>query len=186
MSQPSHFTRFRFNVEDYHLMAEVGILKPDDRVELLNGEIIEMSSIRSAHASCVDSLAEELIYRLRNTAIVPVQNPIHLNNYNEPEPDLAIVELKSGKYRAAHPEAKDVYWLIEVSDTSLDKDVKIKLPIYASTNIPEVWLVNLQDDTLIRYTVPVDGAYTHIQTYRAGERISNDLVKNLAVSDILG
>lgn len=158
-----------FTVDDYYKMAEVGILEPGDRVELIHGEILKMSPIKSFHASIVDALNEILVLLLHGKAIVKSQNPLHLDDYSEPEPDLTIAHLHPHKYRHQHPHPSDVYFLIEVADTTLQKDRKIKLPLYAEAGIAEVWIVNLKNSTVEVYAQPVNGAYQKLNTLKAGD-----------------
>jgi len=99
-----------FTVDDYYKMAEVGILEPSDRVELIYGEILKMSPIKSFHASVVDNLHDLLLLLLREKAIIRSQNPIHIDNYSEPEPDLAIAHYYNHKYRHQHPRPEDVHF----------------------------------------------------------------------------
>lgn len=158
-----------FTVDDYYKMAEVGILEPGDRVELIHGEILKKSPVKSFHASIVDNLHDLLLLLLREKAIIRSQNPIHIDNYSEPEPDLAIAHFYTHKYRHQHPSPADVYFLIEVADTTLQKDRKIKLPLYAEAGIAEVWIVNLKNRTVEVYTHPLDGTYQELSTLKTGD-----------------
>ncbi|WP_353482668.1 Uma2 family endonuclease [Haliscomenobacter sp.] len=158
-----------FTVDDYYKMAEVGILAPEDRVELIHGEIIKMSPIKSFHSSMVDHLHEMLLLLLHGKAIIKGQNPIRIDDYSEPEPDLTIAKFQAHKYRHQHPRPEDVHFLIEVADTTLQKDRKIKLPLYAEAGIPEVWIVNLKNNSVEVYTNPLDGAYQELNTLKVGE-----------------
>ena len=158
-----------FTVDDYYKMAEVGILAPEDRIELIHGEIIQMGPIKSFHASVVDNLHELLLFLLREKTIIRGQNPLRIDNYSEPEPDLSIVHFYTHKYRHQHPQPEDVHFLIEVADTTLQKDRKLKLPLYAEAGIPEVWIVNLKNNSVEVYTNPLDGAYQEMKTLRNGE-----------------
>jgi len=151
--------RQRFTVEDYYKMAEAGILKPEDRVELINGEIIKMSLIKSQHAGHVTRLNTVLSKILGDLAIISVQNPIRIDNFSEPEPDIALLKLASHFYIESHPEPKDVFLLIEVADSTLRYDQKVKLALYARAGIPEVWIVNLQAHCVEVYRQPESGSY---------------------------
>src|ERR671938_544657 len=132
-----------FSVDEYYRMGEAGILTEDDRVELIEGEIIEMSPIGSRHAACVNRLNTLLGRHLRQTAIVSVQNPIRLDAYSEPEPDVALLRPRADYYESGHPTPADALLIVEVADTSADYDRIIKLPLYAKAGIPEAWLVDL-------------------------------------------
>ncbi len=141
-------TRYRFTVEDYHKMAEVDILGEDDRVELIDGEIIEMAPIGRLHAVCVVRLTDLFGETLRRRAIVWAQNPIGLGERSEPQPDLALLRWRPNFYADADPRPEDVLLIIEVADTSLAYDRDIKVPLYARAGIPEVWLVDLNEARL--------------------------------------
>ena len=123
-------------------MADAGVFKEDDRVELIEGEIVEMSPIGSRHAECVDEINTLVRAALRGQPFkVRSQNPVHLGEHSEPQPDLAIVRAQS--YRAGHPTVSDIALLIEVADATLMYDRHTKIPLYLRSGIPEVWLVDL-------------------------------------------
>ena len=148
-----------FTVEEYHKMAEAGIIKPSDRVELIHGEVLKRSPIKSPHASVVDYLNETIGFLLHGKAIIRVQNPIEINHDSEPEPDIAIVQCKADRYRDHHPTAEDVFLLIEVADSSLEFDREVKMPLYASAKIPEAWIINLPEQRVEVYRNPEKGQY---------------------------
>jgi Uma2 family endonuclease len=153
----------RFTVDEYHRMAEAGILGADDRVELLDGEIVQVSPIGARHAATVTRL-EHLFHRLaRDRAIIRGQNPVRLDNYSEPEPDIALVTPRDDFYAAAHPAPHDVLLIVEVADTSLRYDRHRKLPGYARAGIPEVWLVDLTGDRVESHREPRGDAYASQQ-----------------------
>ncbi len=151
--------RHRYTVDDYYRMGEVGILAADARVELIDGEVIEMPPIGAPHASVVTDLQNRLIATVGQRAIVRVQNPIHLGRHDEPQPDIALVTPPASKYRTRHPEAADLLLLIEVAETSLRLDRDLKLGVYARCAIPEVWLVDLKAGRVTRYRDPRETAY---------------------------
>ena len=148
-----------FSISDYHKMAEVGILKPDARVELIHGEIIKMSPIKSAHAGMVNFLLEYLILTLHRKYTVIGQNPIHIDQFSEPEPDVIIASCREDRYRSAHPTAQDIHLLIEVADSSLEYDRSVKKELYAEAGIPEYWIVNLMDQQLEVFRDPENKQY---------------------------
>lgn len=152
-------TRKLFTVDDYHRMAESGILSENDRVELIKGEIITMSPIGVRHVACVNKLTHLLGQAIGQRAILSVQNPIRLNRYSEPEPDITLLRPRSDFYANAHPTPNDVLLLIEVSETTLAYDQTTKLPLYAKADIAEVWIVNLPENQLEVYQQPVEGSY---------------------------
>ncbi len=150
--------RRAFTVDEYHAMAEAGILTTEDRVELLDGEIIAKVPIGSRHATCVDRLSEMLFEGLQGRAVLRVQGPVRLDAGSEPQPDLML--LKRRDYSRGHPGPEDTLLLVEVSDTTIDFDRNAKLPIYARSGIPEVWIVNLDTRSVEVYSTPLDGEYT--------------------------
>ena len=164
--------RKKFTTEEYHQLADVGILKPTDRVELINGEIVHMSPIKSTHASINDDLVESLILALNGQAIIKAQNPIKLGKYSEPEPDIVIAKYQSHKYRHKHPKPKDIHWIIEVSDTTLKKDRTVKKKMYLDAGISEYWIINIPDECIEVYRDLKDGDY---QTVEIAE--NNDIVE---------
>lgn len=164
--------RKKFTVGQYHQMIESGILTEGDRVELLQGEIIEMSPIGRQHAACVDRLNELLVRALGLRAIVRVQNPIQLSSRSEPQPDFAILQRRSDFYADSHPQPQDVFALIEVSDTTIEFDRTVKVPLYAKDNIAEVWIVDLNAEAVQIYREPSATSYQQLQTFRRGQAIA--------------
>src|SRR5215510_13348229 len=142
-------TKRLFTVDDYYRMAEAGILKAGDRVELIEGEIVEMSPIGNRHAGCVNRANDLFTFLFRGKAIVTVQNPARLNKYNEPQPDLILAKPRADYYASGHPTGEDIFLMVEIADTTLRKDRNIKLPIYARLGIPEVWIGDLGHDQLL-------------------------------------
>ncbi len=180
--------RLLFTVDDYYRMADAGILAEDDPVELIEGEIIRMSPPGSPHASRVNRLNRLLTPKLSEKAIVAVQNPVHLNDLSEPEPDLAVLRPREDFYDERHPTPEDVLLLIEVSRSSLEYDHKVKLPLYARHGIPEFWVVNLPDAVVEVYRDPKGGAYSDRQDFRRGESMAPFAFPDLRlkVEEILG
>jgi len=142
--------RHRFSVEQYHRMIDAGIFAPEDRLELIHGELVTMSPINRRHAAGVDRLNFLLADRLNRRALHRIQNPITLTD-SEPQPDVAIVRWRDDFYLAGHPTPPDIYWVIEVADTNIAYDREVKVPLYMQAGIPEVWLVNLDADCLEVY-----------------------------------
>lgn len=158
-------------VSEYHKMAEVGILDADDRVELINGEIIQMSPIGSLHTSHVKRITRNLYKILGEDILISVQDPVQLGIHSEPEPDIALLTFREDFYEKKHPEAKDVLLVIEVSDTSLGYDREIKKPLFASAAIPEFWIVNLEESQVEVYKNPVNGDYASRQDFKNSDTI---------------
>lgn len=154
--------RHRLTVEEYYRMGEVGILAPDARVELVEGEIIDMPPIGSRHAGTVDQLTHLLAKTVGDEAIVRVQSPVRLDEYSEPEPDVTLLRPRADFYKSSHPVARDVLLLIEVAESTLRYDLEVKVPLYARHGISEVWVVDLEHGRLARYRDPRDGEYTEV------------------------
>jgi Uma2 family endonuclease len=152
----------RITVDEYYRMAEDGKLDPDARVELIEGEIIEMAPIGSRHGASSTKLAYLLMRSLGDSALVRVQLPLRLDNYSEPEPDLAVAVPRTDFYKECHPTPADVLLLIEVSDSSSSRDRTAEVSLYARHNVPEVWIVDLQRERLHFYRTPREGAYTDV------------------------
>jgi Uma2 family endonuclease len=168
VSVPPSVPRRHFTVDEYYCMAKAGVLREDERVELLDGEIIEMSPIGGRHAGCVDDLGEWFIVRLVGRARVRVQNPVRLSSGSEPEPDIALVRPRPDRYRRGHPGPGDVLLIIEVADTTLDYDRDTKLPFYAAAGIPEVWIWDLNGERVLVYREPHEGQYRRASVIKRG------------------
>ncbi len=171
--------RHRLSVEDYHRMGEAGILTEEDRVELIEGELIEMPPIGSRHANCVDYINQMLTERLRGKFRVRIQNPIQLGSYAEPQPDIAIVQNRS--YADAHPGPQDVLLLTEIADTTLLYDREVKIPLYARHGIPEVWLIDLGNERVEIYLEPTAQGYRQILRPQSTETIVPSRVPEVAL-----
>ena len=165
-------TRRRFTVDEYYAMAAAGILSQDDRVELLDGEIIQMPPSGPEHADSVDRLFELLLHRFGDLARVRAQNPIHLDQFSNPEPDFALVRRRPEGYTAGHPTPADVFLVIEVADTSLALDRRLKMPLYARAGLPEAWVLDLQHALVHVYREPGPAGYQLVTTARRGELLS--------------
>jgi Uma2 family endonuclease len=152
--------RHRLTVDEYSRMAEGGIFDPEARVELIDGEIIDMAPPNPPHAGTVCYLTEALTRAVAGSANVRVQNPVRLGHYSEPQPDLALLRRREDFYRERHPQPADVLLIVEVAASSLRFDRETKLPLYARHGIPEFWLVNLSAQTLTRYRAPQGDSYT--------------------------
>ena len=151
--------RHRLTVADYYRMGEIGILAADARVELIDGEIIDMAPIGSPHVSTVLRLDHLLKDAVRGRALVLVQAPIVLDDYSAPQPDLAVLRLRDDYYRSSLPLPADVLLIVEVAQSSLRYDRSVKVPLYARHGIPEVWLIDAPSRKLTRYRAPLQGGY---------------------------
>lgn len=180
--------RRRFTVEEYERMGEVGVFDPDERVELLDGEIVAMSPIGPRHASVVDIVAERLYARLIGRVAIRIQNPVRLPPHSEPQPDVIVARRRRDFYRSAHPTAEDTLLVIEVADSSLRMDRAVKLPIYAREGVIEVWIVDLGADVVHLHARPVDGVYRDVRTVSGAQPIVPVAIPDLTLTpaDLLG
>ena len=180
--------RRRFTVSEYHRMGQAGILGEDDRLELLEGEIVEMAPIGSRHQAVVDRLTSLFFNRVGDAAVVRVQGSVRLEDDSEPQPDLLLLQRRTDFYASAHPGSEDVLLLVEVSDTSAEYDREVKLPLYARHGIKEVWLVGLDAGTIEVYRAPTVQGYQEVSQAGRGQRISPVAFPKmeLAVEDIIG
>lgn len=177
--------KYRFSVAQYHQMGATGILSEEQRVELIKGEIFEMSPISSLHAGTVKLLISFFHEHMKVPFVLSVQDPITLNSYSEPQPDVAVLKPRTDHYTTSHPRPLEVLLLVEVADSSLLKDRQLKLPLYARADIPEVWIVNLVDQLLEVYTDPEDGLYKVQHNYEANDMVSQALLGEFGVELIL-
>lgn len=156
--------RHRISVHEYYRMGELGLFAPEARMELIEGEIIDMAPPGSRHASVVAHLNKLVQGAVGDAAIVLVQSPIRLSEYSEPQPDLALVRPRTDRYRANHPTGSDTLLVVEVSLTTWRYDRQIKLPLYARHGIPEVWVVDLNDDEVHFYRSPREDDYADVSS----------------------
>jgi len=180
--------RHRFTVGEYRRMGEAGIIDEEDRVELLDGEIVEMTPIGSRHASKVSRLNRLLVRALDDEAIVWPQNPIQLGDYSEPEPDISVVESREGEYLDRLPRAGETLLVVEVAETSLEDDREAKIRLYARHSISTAWLVNLRDESVEVFREPAEEGYGSRRTCRNDDLLAVSALPNLEVrvSDIFG
>ena len=179
--------RYRFTVDEFARMGEAGIFTEDDRVELIDGEILEMTPIGPPHAWFVDRLTELIVTRLAGRAHVRVQNPVRLDRHTEPQPDL-VVARRSDVYAERHPEPGDILLIIEVADSSLRYDRLEKVPRYGKAGIPETWLADIEARAVTVCTEPVPNGYARQQVRRRGDLLIAAGVPDLgfAVEDVFG
>ena len=164
--------RRKFTVGEYHLMGEAGVFAPGDRVELINGEIIQMAAIGKRHATCVRRLIRVFRQLPDDRAILDVQDPVELPPDSEPQPDVVLLQFREDYYETAHPTPSDVLLLVEVSDSTIEYDREVKIPLYAKAGIREVWIVNLTEDGIEIYRQPTADEYQVVQKANRGEIIS--------------
>ncbi|WP_243027155.1 Uma2 family endonuclease [Thermus albus] len=165
--------RYRFSAEDFHRMAEAGILPEDARVELLEGEIVNMSPVGKRHMAAVKRLLD-LLFPLQQArkALLQVQDPLRLSQESELQPDLVLLAYREDFYRDRIPEAQDALLLVEVAETSLPYDLGVKVPLYAKAGVPEVWVVDLEGGRVLVHRGPGEGGYKEVRTLGAGETLA--------------
>lgn len=173
--------RRRFTVHEYHRMADAGILGEDDGDELINGEILEGEKITPKHASCVNTCGYLCFERLGDSAIISIQNPVRLSLYDEPLPDIALLRPPMDAYWEQHPTASDILLLIEVADSSYQFDRTIKIPLYATTGVLEVWLIDLNRQRILLYSEPHEGSYKVMRQFRPGREIASVVAPALSL-----
>ncbi len=178
----------RFTVEEYQRMGETGILREDDRVELIDGQVVKMTPIGPPHAGTVTALNRLLARAIGDRAVLNVQNPVVLSGFSEPQPDLTLLMPPEETYRRRHPEPRDVLLLIEVSDTSGPYDRGVKLALYAESGIPEYWIVDVARNVIEIYRSPSGDHYAPVEEHRPGDLLSPEALPGIeiAVSEVLG
>lgn len=184
---PATLKTRRFTVDEYYRMAAVGILDPHERVELIEGEIVQMAAIGSRHAECVDRLARLFIRGIGDRGTVRIQNPVRLSSHSEPEPDVTVVRRRPEGYAAHHPGPRDVLLVVEVAETTLPFDLLVKAPLYATAGIGEYWVVDIEGDRIEAYRQPGDGGYDATTRHGRGEALSPAAFPDLdvAVDEVL-
>ncbi|MGD1702925.1 Uma2 family endonuclease [Dapis sp. BLCC M229] len=177
-----------FTVEQYYKMLEAGVFNENERVELIRGEIINMSPMGYHHAGRLNRLNELFFLRLAQTVTIGIQVPVRLNNTSEPQPDVSLLQRRPDFYETQLPQPENVFLLIEVSDTTIKYDREVKVPLYAENNIVEVWLVNLTEKCLEVYRQPTANGYQTVQTFQKGESLTIQALPNVTftVDEILG
>ena len=188
MSHPKEFpSNHLFSVEDWHKMGNMGLFAQNTRLELIEGEIIDMGPIGSLHAGQVNRLNYLFNRQIADSAIISVQNPVTLGDSSEPQPDLMVLRPDPHFYSEKHPTPQDVLLLIEVSDSTLTYDRNVKKPLYARYGIVEYWVVNLKNDCIEVYLNPQAQDYTLIHIMRRGKVIIPSQLPHISigVSDVL-
>jgi Uma2 family endonuclease len=181
------FTRRRFTIDEYHRMAETGIFGSDERMELIDGEIVSMSPMGSRHAAVIRRIERMASKAVAESGLVQTQMPIKLNGDSEPEPDLAIVRSRDDFYEDEHARADDVLLLIEVSDSSLNYDSTTKRDLFARHCIAEYWVVDLNSDTITVYQAADGNHYSRKTSYSRGESFNSPAINTtIAVNECLG
>ena len=175
-------TKKLFTVRDYHRMAEVGIFGAEERVELIEGEILEMSPLGHRHMICVNRAMRLFIAKAGDRALVSIQNSLGLSQYTEPQPDVVVLKPRADEYAAKRLSAEDTLLVIEVAQTTLNYDRRRKLPLYAAAGVPEVWIEDLKNDLLLVYRQPFSNMYSTSLVLRRGDSISPLALPDLILS----
>lgn len=185
--RPVQAPRRLFTVEEYHQMGEAGIFHEDDRVELLAGEVVVMTAIGSRHAACVTGLTHLFAPHAGVAYALRVQNPVQLDDYSEPEPDIVLAKTRADLYRDSHPRPSDVLLLVEVADTSVGIDRAEKIPLYARSGVSEVWIVDLNANHIDVYRGPSREGYQEHETVERGRTLRPAALPQIevAVADII-
>jgi Uma2 family endonuclease len=165
-------TKKLFTVDEYHRMASAGILREDERLELIDGEIIQMSPIGDRHALCVNRVTTLFIRAFGDRVLVSPQNPVRLSDWTEPQPDIVVFKPRADFYAKKRQRTEDVLLVLEVADSSLSHDLRIKLPRYAAAGFPELWIGDLQHDLLHVYRDPAGEVYKTALMFREGDAVS--------------
>jgi len=179
--------RLRFSVDEYYRMIELGLLKDYEKAEIIEGELIKKMTIGDRHAAIVNLLNRFFVKNVSDDVLVSVQNPVRLSDYNEPEPDVALTDLR--KYDGKrHPQPSEIILIVEVSDSTLKYDRDVKLALYAEAEIPEVWIVNLPNDIIEVHQKPSVGIYQLAKIFKRGETLVSEVLPDLslAANEILG
>ena len=180
--------RYRFTVDEFARMGEAGIFTEDDRVELIDGEILEMTPIGPPHAGLVSRLTELIVTRVAGRAHVSIQNPVRLDPHTEPQPDLVVARRRKESYTDRHPEPDDILLVIEVADSSLRYDRTEKAPRYGRAGIPETWIVDVDATAVTVHTDPGPGGYATRRVLRRGDEVAAGSLAGLgfSVDEIFG
>jgi Uma2 family endonuclease len=175
-------TRRRFTVDDYQRMEEAGILRAEDRVELVDGEFVRMMAIGPRHHASVDRANRAFVTKLGESAIVRVQGAVRLDLYNAPEPDLVLLRPRSDFYATRHAGPADVLLILEVAESSIEYDRTVKALLYARADVPEYWVVDLNERILYCYLSPHRAGYRNVREYARGQLLAPQLLPDCVVA----
>ena len=183
---PVEITKRLFDVDEYHRMAQAGILSEDDRVELIDGEIVAMTPIGPRHNASVNRANRALVTVVGDQAIVQVQGSVRLGRFREPQPDLVLLRPQPDFYASRLPGPSDILLIIEIAESSLDYDREVKARIYAQSGVQEYWLVDLDDRSVSCHTEQRGGEYQKLRQYRSGQSIAPEALPSCAIAvDVL-
>jgi Uma2 family endonuclease len=178
----------RFTVQDYHRMVDAGILREDDRVELIRGQVVTMSPIGPPHAALVDRALRTMDRAVGDRAIVRVQGSVQLDEYSQPQPDIALLRPRADFYCSAHPLPPDILLVVEVAQSSLGYDRGLKAGLYAEAGIEEYWVVDVTGRRLIAYSDAHNGEYRSVRVLTSEDVLTPKLLPgcSIAVASLLG
>ena len=187
MVEPTSSHR-RITVDEYYDMARSGLIAPDARVELIEGDVVPMAPIGDRHGSAVEELDELLHRAVAGRARVRCQMPVRLSEFSEPQPDFVVMRPRTGRNDRAHPSAADVFLLVEISDSTLRYDLDVKVPLYARHGVPEVWVIDVKHDRVYFYRSLVGGSYRDTGSTTGGGLAPIPGVRDAVIdlSEILG
>lgn len=173
--------RLRFTVDEYYQMIELGLLKDYEKAEIIEGELIKKMTIGDRHAAIVNFLNRFFVKNVSDDILVSIQNPVRLSDYSEPEPDVALADLR--KYDGKrHPRPSEIILIVEVSDSTLKYDRDVKLALYAAAEIPEVWIVNLPNDIVEVHRQPGVGIYQIAKIFKRGENVASEILPDISIA----
>ena len=175
-------SRRRFTADDYQRMGQAGILRAEDRVELIDGEIVAMTPIGPRHCASVDRATRAFVLKAGDSAIVRVQGSVRLDVFKEPQPDLVLLRPRTDFYASQHPGPADILLIVEVAESSIDYDRDVKAGIYARAGVHEYWLADLNEYVLECYSSPKNGAYTHVHRVPRGQALAPQLLPACVIS----
>ena len=179
-------SRRRFTADDYQRMGQVGILSEDDRVELIDGEVVAMTPIGARHNACVSCANRALVTAAGEAAIVLPQGSVRLDDYSEPEPDLVLLRPRADFYASRHAGPEDILLIIEIADSSIEYDRDVKACMYAESGIPEYWLADLNANVVSRYSAPERGTFRSLEQCHRGQSIAPQLLPACVIpADVL-
>jgi Uma2 family endonuclease len=181
LSRCPELLRHLWTVEEYHRMGEVGLLDADTRVELIEGEIVEMAPIGDAHAATSNRLNRLLVLAVGERGIVAVGNPVRLTQRSEPQPDFSVLRPRAD-YQTKGPRPEDVLLAVEVSDTTLRRDRRVKLALYARAGIPEFWIVNLEVREVEVYRSPAGDTYASVERKGPGDVVTMEALPSVTIA----
>jgi Uma2 family endonuclease len=179
---PIAVTRRRFTADDYQRMGQAGILRAEDHVELIDGEIVTMTPIGPRHCASVDRATRAFVTKAGDSAIVRVQGSVRLDLYSEPEPDIVLLRPRSDFYASRHPGPAEILLIVEVAESSIDYDRDVKSRVYARSGVQEYWLADLNENVVFCHSGIEDGTYRNVRRYTRGQLLAPLLLPECVVS----